>query len=60
VRFNQLTVAIDETEKIRKRLLGQDSIGIVPGYLSLHLFNNYPEKEVKIYLNYPVFVQFFA
>ncbi|NUQ24429.1 MAG: hypothetical protein HUU34_10775 [Saprospiraceae bacterium] len=31
----QLTVAIDEPEKIRKRLLGQDSIGIVPEYLSL-------------------------
>ena len=33
---NQLTVAIDEPKKIRNRLLGQDSIGIVPEYLSLH------------------------
>lgn len=33
---NQLTVAIDEPEKIRKRLLGQDSIGIVPEFGSLH------------------------
>jgi hypothetical protein len=37
---NQLTVAIDNPEKIRKRLLGQDSIGIVPEYLSLHRAQN--------------------
>jgi len=36
----QLTVVFDEPEKIRKRLLGQDSIGIVPEYLSLHRAEN--------------------
>jgi len=43
----QLTVAIDEPEKIRKRLLGQDSIGIVPGYLSLHRAENIFDGQVN-------------
>ncbi len=43
----QLTVAIDEPEKIRKRLLGQDSIGIVPEYLSLHRAQNLFDGEVE-------------
>jgi hypothetical protein len=42
----QLTVAIDEPEKIRKRLLGQDSIGIVPEYLSLHRAQNMFDEHV--------------
>ncbi len=36
----QLTVSLDDPEKIRKRLLGQDSIGIVPEFLSLHRAEN--------------------
>jgi hypothetical protein len=43
---HQLTVAIDEPEKIRKRLLGQDSIGIVPEYLSLHRAQNMFDEHV--------------
>ena len=50
---NQLTVAIDNPEKIRKRLLGQDSIGIVPEYLSLHraqnLFNGRVDDVMHLY-----------
>ena len=43
---HQLTVAIDEPEKIRKRLLGQDSIGIVPEYLSLHRAENLFDGQI--------------
>jgi hypothetical protein len=43
---HQLTVTIDEPEKIRKRLLGQDSIGIVPEYLSLHRAQNLFDEHV--------------
>lgn len=43
----QLTVSLDEPEKIRKRLLGQDSIGIVPEYLSLHRAQNLFDGEVE-------------
>jgi hypothetical protein len=42
----QLTVAIDDPEKIRRRLLGQDSIGIVPEYLSLHRAQNLFDRRV--------------
>ena len=42
----QLTVAIDEPERIRKRLLGQDHIGIVPEYLSLHRAQNLFDGDV--------------
>lgn len=49
----QLTVAIDDPEKIRKRLLGQDSIGIVPEYLSLHraqnLFDGHIDDVMHLY-----------
>ncbi|MBK7335850.1 MAG: hypothetical protein IPJ00_06665 [Saprospirales bacterium] len=44
---HQLTVAIDEPEKIRKRLLGQDPIGIVPEYLSLHRAENMFDGHVE-------------
>jgi len=50
---NRLTVAIDEPEKIRKRLLGQDSIGIVPEYMSLHraqnLFDGHVDDVMHLY-----------
>jgi hypothetical protein len=50
---HQLTVAIGEPEKVRKRLLGQDHIGIVPEYLSLHraqnLFNGYVDDVMHLY-----------
>jgi hypothetical protein len=50
---HQLTVAIDEPEKIRKRLLGQDSIGIVPEHLSLHraqaLFDGHVDDVMHLY-----------
>ena len=50
---NQLTVAIDDPQKIRKRLLGQDSIGIVPEYLSLHLaeylFDGHMDDVMHLY-----------
>jgi hypothetical protein len=43
----QLTVSLDNPEKIRKRLLGQDSIGIVPEYLSLHRAQHLFDGEVE-------------
>lgn len=50
---HQLTVAIDEPERIRKRLLGQDHIGIVPEYLSLHraqqLFDGQVDDVMHLY-----------
>jgi hypothetical protein len=41
-----LPITISEPENIRKRLLAQDSIGVVPSYGSLHRANqSYPEHQ---------------
>jgi hypothetical protein len=41
-----LPIAIDDPEGIRKRLLGQDNVGIVPCFDSLHRANqHFPEHE---------------
>jgi hypothetical protein len=50
---HQFTVSLDEPEKIRKRLLGQDSIGIVPEFLNLHraqqLFDGQVDDVMHLY-----------
>lgn len=44
-----LPVTIDDPEGIRKRLLGQDNIGIVPGFHSLHRANQHFHEDDSVY-----------
>jgi hypothetical protein len=44
---NNMSVAIDNPNKIRNRLLGQDSIGIVPEYESLHRSENLFDEDIS-------------
>ncbi len=42
----KLPISIHDPEGIRKRLLGLDNIGVVPGYRSLHRANqSFPEEQ---------------
>ncbi len=43
-----LPITIAEPESVRKRLLGQDNVGIIPEYASLHRANQrfHPEEDV--------------
>ena len=43
-----LPISIAEPESVRKRLLGQDNVGIIPEYASLHRANQrfHPEEDV--------------
>lgn len=44
-----LPISIYDTEGVRKRLLGQDNIGIVPNYSFLHRANQHFSKEQEVY-----------
>ena len=44
-----LPITIDDPEGIRKRLLGQDNIGIVPCFHSLHRANQYFPEQDSVY-----------
>lgn len=44
-----LPITIDDAEGIRKRLLGQDNIGIIPEYQSLHRAHQQFEKNQNVY-----------
>ncbi len=44
-----LPISIYDPEGIRKRLLGQDNIGIVPHYSTLHRANQHFKKEEDVY-----------
>lgn len=44
-----LPISIANPEAVRKRILGQDNLGIVPGYDSLHRANQYFPKEQCVY-----------
>jgi hypothetical protein len=44
-----LRISIDDPEGIRRRLLAQDNIGIVPGYRSLHRANQHFGKDEHVY-----------
>jgi hypothetical protein len=44
-----LPISIYDSEGIRKRLLAQDNIGIVPRYCSLHRANQHFQKEQCVY-----------
>lgn len=49
IRKASLPVSIDNPEGIRKRLLGQDNIGIIPEYESLHRANQRYNKDKHVY-----------
>ena len=42
-------ITIDDPEGIRKRLLAQDNIGIVPGFYSLHRANQHFSEEDDVF-----------
>ena len=44
-----LPITIDDPEGIRKRLLGQDNIGIVPHFHSLHRANQHFHEHDSVY-----------
>lgn len=44
-----LPITIDDPEGIRKRLLGQDNIGIVPSFHSLHRANQHFHEHDSVY-----------
>ncbi len=44
-----LPISIYDPEGVRKRLLGQDNIGIIPNYSSLHRANQHFRKEQDVY-----------
>ncbi len=44
-----LPISIYDPEGVRKRLLGQDNIGIVPHYSTLHRANQHFKKEEDVY-----------
>lgn len=44
-----LPVSIENSEGIRKRLLGQDNIGIIPSYETLHRANQQFDKDKHVY-----------
>jgi len=44
-----LPISIDDPEGVRKRLLAQDNIGIVPAYHTLHRANQHFEKNQDVY-----------
>ena len=44
-----LPISIYAPEGVRKRLLGQDNIGIIPNYSSLHRANQHFRKEQDVY-----------
>lgn len=44
-----LPIAIDDAEGIRKRLLGQDNIGIIPCFDSLHRANQHFHEHDSVY-----------
>jgi hypothetical protein len=44
-----LPIAIADPEAIRKRLLGQDNIGIIPAYDSLHRANQHFREDQCVY-----------
>jgi hypothetical protein len=44
-----LPISIANPESMRKRLLAQDNIGIVPCYSSLHRANQHFRKEDAVY-----------
>ena len=50
----KLPISIADPEGVRKRLLAQDNIGIIPSYTSLHRANQHfgPDKEVFDVMHY--------
>jgi len=44
-----LPIMMDDAEGVRKRLLGQDNIGIIPEYQTLHRANQQFEKTKDVY-----------
>lgn len=44
-----LLISIENSEGIRKRLLGQDNIGIIPSYEALHRANQQFDKDKHVY-----------